>query len=302
MSDAALRYAVVTPVRNDEDNLRRLATALAAQTLRPTRWLIVDTGSSDGTLRLVDELERTHPWIDALATGSNGAVMRGAPIVRAFHAGVAALADDVDAVVKLDADITFEPDHFERVLERFARDASLGIAGGVGYERTADGAWRQRHGTGPGVWGANRVYRRECLEEILPLEERMGWDTVDLIKATVRGWRTAVFYDIPFRHHRAEGKRDGTRARTWAIQGRASHYMGYRFSYLLVRTLYRAVQEPSAIALLRGYLAAVLRREPRCTDTSVRAYVRRSQSLRHLPARIVEARRPRAALDRDVVA
>ena len=111
----------------------------------------------------------------------------------------------------------------------------------------------------------------------------MGWDTIDLIKASVRGWSTSVFYDIPFRHHRIEGKRDGSRTRTWAIQGRASHYLGYRLSYMLVRTAYRAVQEPSAVALMRGYLGAALRREPKCEDIEVRNFIRRSQSLRQLP-------------------
>ena len=84
---------------------------------------------------------------------------------------------------------------------------------------------------------------------MLPLEERMGWDTIDMIKASAWGWDARVVDDIPFRHHRLKGY--ATAVRTWAIQGRANHYMGYRFSYLLVRTLYRA-QDPTAIALLGG--------------------------------------------------
>ena len=43
-------YAVVTPVRNESENLRRLADALAAQTARPAVWMIVDTGSDDDTV------------------------------------------------------------------------------------------------------------------------------------------------------------------------------------------------------------------------------------------------------------
>ena len=302
MSAASLRYVVVTPVRNDEENLRTLATALAEQTLQPERWIIVDNGSTDSTRTTIRALEATYAWITGIESPSAGELMRGAPIVRAFHTAVATLDDDdADVVVKLDADITFAPDHFERLLAEFERAPRLGIAGGIGYERGADGTWRQRHGTGAGVWGANRAYRRACLQEILPLEERMGWDTIDLIKATVRGWQISVFYDLPFRHHRVEGKRDGRRARTWAIQGRASHYMGYRPSYMLVRTLYRALQEPSALALMRGYLAAALQREPKCQDITVRNFIRRSQSLRRLPQRMGEARRPREALGRRAV-
>ena len=298
MSGAALAYVVVTPVRNDEKNLRFLGDALAGQTTPPQRWIIVDNGSTDSTRAAAHELASTHGWITALDSDYHGALMRGAPIVRAFHAGLRELDTEPDVVVKLDADITFESDHFERLMAEFEQDSRLGIAGGAGYERHSDGSWRQRHGTGAGVWGANRAYRWACLQAILPLEERMGWDTLDLVKASVYGWGARVVFDIPFWHHRQEGKRDGSRARTWAIQGSASHYMGYRLSYLLVRTLYRTLQEPAAIALLWGYLAASLRREPKCADAAIRAYVHRAQSLRELPLRIREARRPRAVIDR----
>ncbi len=152
--------------------------------------------------------------------------------------------------------------------------------------------------TGAGVWGANRAYRWPCLRTILPLEERMGWDTIDLVKAMVHGWHARVFHELPYRHHRPEGERDGSRARTWATQGRAAHYMGYRLSYLLVRTLYRSLQEPAAVGLLWGYIDARLRRETTCSDADVRAFIRRSQSFRRLPLRIREARRPRTQLDR----
>jgi glycosyltransferase involved in cell wall biosynthesis len=298
MSGATLAYVVVTPVRNDEKNLRSLADALAAQTVQPQRWIIANNGSTDSTGAAALDLESEYSWIAALDVATEGELMRGAPIVRAFHAALEELDFGPDVVVKLDADITFEADHFQRLLAAFEANPMLGIASGVCYERGDDNVWRQRHGTGPGVWGAVRAYRWACLQAILPLEERMGWDTLDLVKASVHGWEAKVLDDIPFRHHRPEGMRDGGRARTWAIQGRAAHYMGYRFSYLLVRTLYRSLHEPAAVALLWGYLTAALRREPTCADAEVRAYLRHSQSLRRLPLRIREARKPRAPLDR----
>ena len=54
----ALRYAVVTPARNEEDNLRRLGAALAAQTLGPGEWVVVDDGSTDATAEVLAGLGR----------------------------------------------------------------------------------------------------------------------------------------------------------------------------------------------------------------------------------------------------
>jgi glycosyltransferase involved in cell wall biosynthesis len=288
-------YAIITPVRDEAANLERLAPCLVAQTATPFAWIIVDDGSSDGTSALVQELAAQHPWI-RLASAGGEALARGGPIVRAFNAGLAELGDLPDVVVKLDADISMGPDHFERLVGEFTRDPSLGIAGGIGYEEQADGVWRQRHGTGVGVWGACRAYRRECLQDILPLEQHMGWDTLDLVKANVRGWRIEVFYELSFRHHRVEGERDGRRLRTFKIQGQAAHFMGYRLSYLAVRTGYRALRDPAAVGLLIGYAQALRERRPRCADPALREYVRNQQRIRRLPERVREALRPRIAL------
>jgi poly-beta-1,6-N-acetyl-D-glucosamine synthase len=292
-----LTYSIITPARDEAENLRRLAECLVAQVARPTAWIIVDDGSTDETLPFVTSLAREYPWIRIVSAGG-GVLERGGPIVRAFNAGLAELEPWPDIVVKLDADISMGPDHFQRLLAEFERNSRLGVASGTCYEVEADGVWRQRHVTGPGVWAACRGYRRECMDDILPLEERMGWDTLDLVKANVMGWETEIFFDLGFRHHRPEGKRDGRRLRTWMIQGEASHYMEYRVSYLLARTIYQMARSPAAIGLLAGYARARVRRLPRCPDSELRAYVRRQQRLRSLPLRAREAMRPRAVLEK----
>jgi poly-beta-1,6-N-acetyl-D-glucosamine synthase len=290
-----LSYGIVTPARNEAENLARLAACILQQEAAPISWMIVDDGSSDGTLDLAESLAREHSWVQV--TSSFGATLgRGAPIVRAFHAGVAALDGIPDVVVKLDADITVGQDFFRRLLAEFERDPRLGIAGGACYEAASDGVWRQRHGTGPPVWGACRAYRRHCLSEVLPLDEHMGWDTLDQMKANLRGWKTVVFHDLAFRHHRVEGERDGHRLRTTTIQGEGAHYLAYRPSYLIIRTLFRSLRDPASVGLLIGYARARARREPQCPDPELRAYVRGQQSLRQLPRRAREALRPRSTL------
>jgi glycosyltransferase involved in cell wall biosynthesis len=283
-----LSYAVVTPARDEADNLRRLAPCIVAQTVLPAAWVIVDNGSSDKTYDLATGLAREHAWIHATAIpGADGAV-RGGPVIRAFNAGVAALPERPDVVVKLDADVSFEPTHFERLLEAFAADPALGIASGSLWE-LEDGVWRQQFTTRASARGAARAYRWECLEAVSPLEEAMGWDGIDELKANVRGWKTGTVADVPFRHHRQVGERDASRRAAWQAEGKLAHYMGYRFDYLLVRALYRSLKEPAALAMVPAYAGAALRREARFPDEAARAHLREQQRLRHLPARAREA-------------
>jgi biofilm PGA synthesis N-glycosyltransferase PgaC len=284
----SMRYAAVTPARNEAHNLPRLGRCLLDQTIRPTLWVIVDNGSTDDTYDIASSLALEHDWIRVLRIPGERTAVRGGPVSRAFQEGLAQLDHQPDIVVKLDADVSMASDYFEQLLAEFATDPKLGIASGTCYEYEG-GRWRARHVTRSHVRGATRAYRFTCLQAVLPLEERMGWDGIDEIKASVQGWRTTSFLDLPFWHHRRLGEREGAR-RAWIAYGRMAHYMGYRFSYLLIRTLYRAWREPAALAMLWGYALPAVRHEPRCPDDQAREYLRRQQALRSLPARAREAR------------
>jgi biofilm PGA synthesis N-glycosyltransferase PgaC len=281
-------YAVVTPARDEAANLPRLAACLAAQTVRARTWNIVDNGSSDGTLELGRRLAAQHDWVRVLSLPGSSSADRGGPVVRALNAGIAALGDPPEIVVNVDADISMEPDYFERLLAKFDDDPSLGIASGSAFELRR-GAWEQRYVTGSTVWGASRAYRWECLQEILPFEERVAWDGVDEFKANARGWRTVAFEELPFRHHRREGERDGSPWRARRNQGHAAYYLGYRPWYLVLRALWHARREPAALGMMFGYASATWRREPRNSDAQARAYLRGQQSVRKLPLRLLEA-------------
>jgi biofilm PGA synthesis N-glycosyltransferase PgaC len=280
-------YVVLTPARDEAEELPRLARSLAGQTVPPALWLLIENGSTDGTLAVATELAARHDWIRVVVSEPGPPRLRGGNVVRALHAGLAALEGRHDLVAKVDADVALDPRYFQRLEHAFATNPRLGMASGDCWE-VADGTWRHRHVTDTHVWGAARAYRWECLQDVLPLDERMGWDGIDQIRAATRGWEVARIPDLQFRHHRQEGTRDGSRFRVWAAQGSAAHYMGYRVSYVLLRTLHRARREPAAVAILSAFVGARLRREPRCPDVEVRRLLRRRQRARHLLQRARE--------------
>ena len=51
-----MRYALITPARNEAAGLPRLAESVVAQSVRPTRWIIVDDTSDDATPHIADAL------------------------------------------------------------------------------------------------------------------------------------------------------------------------------------------------------------------------------------------------------
>jgi glycosyltransferase involved in cell wall biosynthesis len=284
----ALTYSLVTPTRDEADNLSRLAESVAAQSVLPRSWIIVDNGSTDPTPALIEKLEARYSWIRSATSPPTADPEPGAPVVRALHAGLAELDGDDVVVVKLDADVSFAPDYFERLLQEFEADPALGIAGGECLELD-DGEWHAVHVTSSHVRGAVRAYRRDCLDVVLPLVEGLGWDTVDELQASVHGWRVAVVPGLQFRHHRALGARDGFPWSRAVRQGAAAHYLGYRFWYLAARSLFRARKGPTALGMLWGYAGSAIARRPVHPDEAVRAELRRRQAFVALPTRIREA-------------
>ena len=287
-----LTYAAITPARDEAENLQRLFGCLVEQTHRPETWVIVDDRSTDDSLETALAFSHAQPWVavrssaperdEALTSGR-----RSGRDVSAFNVGLAALTEVPQVVVKLDADVSIGPDFFERLMAEFDADPRLGIASGACFE-LADGRWQEVLVTRSHVRGATRAYRRECFKDVSPLEERLGWDGIDEVKANLAGWSTRSIRQLPFFHHRAMGERDGS-WRAWESQGDTARFLGYRFSYLLLRSLYQARRDVAALAMIWGYLHAVLRRDRVYEDSAVRAHLRGEQRLRRLPARALEA-------------
>jgi glycosyltransferase involved in cell wall biosynthesis len=279
---SALTYAIVTPARNERDNLQRLAESIIAQDHSPVSWVIVDDGSDDGMEDIANGLARRHDWIVVVGTGEDPADLaagrRQGRDLLAFRRGLRGLPSTVDVFVKVDADTSFEPDYFARLLERFADEPDLGIAGGTCYE-IVDGEWQRIKVSGSHPRGASRAYRWSLLDDVFALEPEMGWDGVDEVMAELRGYRTAGFTDFGFRHHRKVGEREG-RLRAGSALGRQAWYMGYRPSYLMLRAVYRARENFASLAMVWGYAWAAASGAPQCPNPRITHRVREGQRLR----------------------
>src|SRR5437867_13404215 len=56
-------YILVTPAKDEEANLIRMANGMLAQTGPPKLWVIIDDGSKDRTPQILDDLKHQRNWI-----------------------------------------------------------------------------------------------------------------------------------------------------------------------------------------------------------------------------------------------
>jgi biofilm PGA synthesis N-glycosyltransferase PgaC len=276
---APIRYVIITPARDEAEYVEKTIASVVAQAIHPLEWLIVDDGSTDGTSEIIDRYAHEHSWIHPLHRTNRGFRHSASGVMEAFYDAFDALkTHDWDFLVKLDADLSFEPNYFEKCLAEFAKDRSLGIGGGV--VRSVHGSITSLE-TAPDfhVRGATKIYRRECWDAIGGLLRTPGWDTVDELKANMLGWQTRSFSHLPIVQHRPTGGADG-RWRDAVKNGRADYISGYHPLFMLVKCLKRTFQTPlfvSALGHAYGYLGAWLGGVPPVQDKALVRYVRKQQ-------------------------
>lgn len=275
------RYVVITPARNEEDNISHTIESMAAQTVLPLRWIIVNDGSSDATQSIVDDAAKAYAWIKPVHREDRGFRQQGGGVVEAFNDGCNRVKDiDWEFIVKFDADLSFEENYFEQCLDKFSDDPKLGIGGGM-ISQELDGRLVCESPGDPKfhVRGATKIYSRNCWEAIGGLIQAPGWDTVDELKANMHGFRTYTFRDIPLRHHRYTGAVDGT-WKNFVKFGVSNYITGYDPVFMFAKCLKRCFQRPflvGAIGLGYGFCKSYFSAVRRVDDVDMIRFTREQQ-------------------------
>jgi poly-beta-1,6-N-acetyl-D-glucosamine synthase len=277
------QFVIISPVRNEADNLGKSIASVVSQTIRPQEWVIVDDGSTDNTGAILDRSAAQHAWIKVVHRSDRGFRHPGTGVMEAFYDGYSILKTSKwEFLVKLDGDLVFPADYFEKCFNKFKQEPKLGIGGGILYHNAGNHMQMEAHQSFH-VRGATKIYRRECWDELGGLIISPGWDTVDELKAHFLGWQTRSFSDITIMHRRPTGAVDGTWSNA-VKHGLANYVAAYHPLFLLVKCLKRAVHKPylvESLGILFGFMKGYIGGFPRPNDRAFIRYVR-SQQLRRL--------------------
>jgi len=279
-----MRYALITPARNEAKTLPLTIESVAKQTILPVKWVIVDDGSTDDTSRIVDLSKARYPWIH-LVRNPPRQTRSFAGKARAVNGASCLVAgDDADLICNLDADVTFDPDYFEFLISRFENSPKLGIAGTPftqdGYDSARDSFEGENYVAGP-----CQVFRFACFRDIGGYVENDagGVDWIAVMTARMRGWEVRSFPERRYHHHRAMGTAERGQLEALYSYGKKDYYLGGSPLWELFRVAYRCVKRPYVLggaALLLGYSAAAITRMKRPVSDELMRFHRRDQMMK----------------------
>jgi len=278
MSDSG--YVLITPARNEDKYIEKTLRSVISQTILPLRWVIVSDGSTDLTDSIVAGYAEKWGFIELLRVAGDQQRNFGSK-GRAFLRGYERLTGlRYEFIGNLDADISFEPDYFEKLLAEFKQDKGLGIGGGFLHEEKNGRFIPRAINVIKSVPNAVQLFRRSCYEQIggfIPLKYG-GEDWYADVMARSFGWRVETFPHIPVCHLKQTYAAEG--ALKPAIRlGRMDYSFGSHpiFETLKCFSLLCKTKKISCACRLGSFMLSYFRREERPVPESFVRYIREEQ-------------------------
>lgn len=263
--------------------MRRTLDSVVGQSEPPTTWVIVDDGSSDGSLEIIQEYMNHHDWIRLVQVPDRGHRAVGPGVIKAFYAGVEAVSlSDYTYMCKLDLDLDLPPRYFEILMDRMQANPRIGTCSGKAYFRDAVGQLVSENIGDEMSLGMTKFYSVACFEQIGGFVREVMWDGIDCHKARQLGWAPVSWddEDLRFEHLRPMGSSQQSIFTGRRRHGFGQYYMGTHPLFLIASALNKARHKPyllGGLAMLQGYFGAMLRRADQHGDKDLIAFIRAYQ-------------------------
>ncbi len=179
------RLALITPIRNEKDNLGHLKETVLRQDMRPDLWVIVVGKSDDGSLEAARETFSDLDWVQVLPQESYAPGHGHKNFARGVNDGLRRILEleagrPYQYISKIDATVDLDQDYFQRLAARLDSDEVLAIV--CGREGFTDAAGKgvpiQPSGDEIIGFNDNRLYRRDFLVEMGGYPISISPDTV----------------------------------------------------------------------------------------------------------------------------
>lgn len=263
---------VCLPVRNEEESILEVLSALKTQNLVPSAVFLTDDGSTDRTLEIAAEFSlvtikhRKNRGYDVVGT---------VEMARVFNDCIMPSTEynkekQIDYLLILAGDIVLPQNYIKDLVKKFETNQNLMIASG---SMTGNFAYKS---TGYMVPGPGRMMKYSYWDRLgaqYPLKQ--GWEAYPVHMANMEGYVTAVFNDIEYYPLRPTGGRTDFQA-----YGEAMKALGYYAPFAIGRSFKQIFMKKrglkAAINMLRGFFFG----KPDLYEEKLRKHIKKGQKKR----------------------
>lgn len=283
MDLAEKSYVLISPCRNESAYMRQTLDTVAAQTILPALWVIVDDGSTDATPEILAEYAGQHDWVRIVTRKDRGRRAVGPGVIDAFYDGYSTInPDDYEYLCKLDLDLRLPLRYFETLISRMEANPLIATCSGKSYIEKEGVLVNERHGDETSL-GMSKFYRVSCFKELGGFVREVMWDGIDCHRCRMKGWIACSWDDDPelrFVHLRPMGSSQQSIYTGRMRHGYGQYFMGTGLLYMLASAVYRIPEKPyvlGGLAILWGWLRSAIQRKPRYDDPEFRQFLRHFQ-------------------------
>jgi len=316
-------YILITPCKNEAENLPNLIESISTQTIKPILHIIVDDGSTDDTPKIIDSSMNKYEWIKSITLDEHDTYL-GAHYAVVCNKGFDFAKEYCqknklfyEYIAIVDADNIPEKEYFKRLISEFEKDPKLGLASGESAYCNVNKILTKLKDKdnninvmSPLFWelygnpelpiqrtyrmdlpmGSARIWKKKCFEESGKYLEVHAPDAVSNIKAQLKGWKTMRFSNA--RVIEREGATAQGFWKGYKIHGEDDFFLGYPLDIATLKALNFTIKKPlcyTGIAYYFGYIKSLISGKKPINDFEIRhnyRVVRPSELKKHYKNRI----------------
>ncbi len=276
--DQKNKIALITPVKNELENLEELISSIENQSIKIALWIIINDDSDDGSKEFLEKNVSTIKNVDQVRLYNLTSLDKNYALGSKYSQVISFGFKKFNAIRKkekisfdyagiLDSDCFVEPDYYLKLIRRFQVLPKLGIASGVISYRVKN---HLQYDHMPLRWvrGAVRIWKIECFDEAGYLVGNSA-DAISAALAWTKGWESQSFKEI-----KAESREMGIRI-DFSYYGESTYTRYTPYYYILLKCILWAIKSGIRFSytFYKGYNTARKEKKPRIkVDNKVKRY------------------------------
>jgi len=281
--DDSHNYILITPIKDEYENILRLKQTVLNQTVKPILWVILDGDNNDDSFQMINKIFEEYEWIYIIkqkkfhergyshinfAQAVNEGYQHAKHICK--KKGIS-----YSFIGKIDATVLLAKDYFKILLSEMKKDQKLAIICGRETLYNKGKKTKTHLFNIPRIGFKDiRLYNKEFFEGVAGYPLSYCPDSILLIKAINNGLNVKISDEACF----IETRLGGTKIGIWKgmkLKGKAMYVLGYHPILLFLNALYTSLKTPphyQGLPIIWEYILCILRRDEKIKDEDVLEY------------------------------